>query len=79
MAAVVTDGLKGLGINGRGILSLFSDIFPIATRLGLRLLTVHRTGERMMGGREAAGKRYAAVQLLKKLNASGHLPVHRFC
>lgn len=52
MAAAVTDGLKGLRINGRGILSLFSDIFPIATRLGLRLLTVHETEGRMMGGRE---------------------------
>lgn len=45
MAAVVTDGLKGLGINERGILSLFSDIFPIATLL--RLLTVHKNEERM--------------------------------
>ena len=29
MSTVVTDGLRGLGIDGRGILSLFLDIFPI--------------------------------------------------
>lgn len=33
VATVVTDGLRGLGIDGRGILSLFPDIFPIATLL----------------------------------------------
>lgn len=33
MATVVTDGLRGLGIDGRGILSLFPDIFPIAALL----------------------------------------------
>lgn len=33
MATVMTDGLRGLGIDGRGILSLFPDIFPIATLL----------------------------------------------
>lgn len=31
MTTVVTDGLRGLGIDRRGILSLFPDIFPIAT------------------------------------------------
>lgn len=33
VATIVTDGLSGLGINGRGILSLFPDIFPIDTLL----------------------------------------------
>lgn len=30
VATVVTDGLRGLGIDGEGILSLFPDIFPLS-------------------------------------------------
>lgn len=32
-ATVVTDEMRSLGIDGRGILSLIPDIFPIATLL----------------------------------------------
>lgn len=59
-ATIVTDGLRGLGIDGRGILSLFPDIFPIATLLRLRLLTVHTNGER----RQKQGRREKSDTLL---------------
>ena len=74
----MTDGLRGLGIDGRGILSLFPDIFPIAIRFGLGLLTVHAM--RKVGPRDhgIGGKRYASVELLRKPYTSGRLPVHGF-
>lgn len=53
MPTVVTDGLRGLGIDGRGILSLFHDILPIATLLTQVTYCPHeRRGEQRVGRRE---------------------------
>lgn len=77
VTTVVTDGLRGLGIDRRGILSLFPDIFPIATLADSGYLLSTRR-EKRGWRREEGGMRYASVKPLKKLNASGHLPLHRF-
>lgn len=77
VTTVVTDGLGGLGIDRRGILSLFPDIFPIATLADSGYLLSTRR-EKRGWSREEGGMRYASVKPLKKLNASGHLPLHRF-
>lgn len=63
-------------IDRRGILSLFPDIFTIDTFL---TQVTYCPCEWSEGRRKEEGRNgYVSVQLLKKLNASGHLPQHRF-
>lgn len=75
-AYAATDGRRGFEINGVTIPPLFPDILPIALPdSGYLLSSRTQRGSRSL---KEFRKWYTSVQLLKKLNALGHLPPHRF-